>query len=137
MDQLDSDFISAVWQRVRSRIHMVLIATFASQFMINSLGPIHSIKAFLPLLRASTTKKIIVIGSGAGDVKYNRDVGIANMAAYGMTKAAGLIATTKFAAQLKDEGFVVVTLSPGLVDVTGTVDSAGTLITAVNNSAAS
>ena len=137
MDQLDSDFISAVWQRVRSRIHMVLIATFASQFRINSLGPIHSIKAFLPLLRASTTKKIIVIGSGAGDVKYNRDVGIANMAAYGMTKAAGLIATTKFAAQLKDEGFVVVTLSPGLVDVTGTVDSAGTLITAVNNSAAS
>ena len=59
------------------------------------------------------------------------------MAAYGMTKAAGLIATTKFAAQLKDEGFVVVTLSPGLVDVTGTVNSAGTLITAVNNSAAS
>ena len=134
MDQLDSDFISAVWQRVRSRIHMVLIAAFASQFRINSLGPIHSIKAFLPLLRASTTKKIIVIGSGAGDVKYNRDVGIANMAAYGMTKAAGLIAATKFAAQLKDEGFVVVTLSPGLVDVTGTVDSAGTLLTAAKDS---
>ena len=113
---------------------MVLIETFASQFRINSLGPIHSIKAFLPLLRASTTKKIIVIGSGAGDVKYNRDVGIANMAAYGMTKAAGLIATTKFAAQLKDEGFVVVTLSPGLVDVTGTVDSAGTLLTVDHNS---
>ena len=137
MDQLDSDFISAVWLRVRSRIRRMLIAAFALQFKINSLGPIHSIKAFLPLLRASTTRKIIVIGSGAGDVKYNRDVGIANMAAYGMTKAAGLIATTKFAAQLKDEGFVVVTLSPGLVDVTGTVDSAGTLITAVNNSAAS
>ena len=52
------------------------------------------------------------------------------MAAYGMTKAAGLIAATKFAAQLKDEGFVVVTLSPGLVDVSSTLSDAGGLFRA-------
>ena len=43
-----------------------------------------------------------------------------NMVGYGMTKAAGLIATTKFALKLKDEGFIVITLSPGMVDCSAT-----------------
>ena len=42
------------------------------------------------------------------------------MCAYGMTKAAAHIATTKFALQLKDEGFVVVTLDPGVVNTGAT-----------------
>ncbi|PIL33320.1 hypothetical protein GSI_04771 [Ganoderma sinense ZZ0214-1] len=102
MEELDADFIHA--------------------FKINSLGPIHSITAFLPLLRASNarTKKIIVIGSGAGDLKAVQTFNMTNMVAYGMTKAAATIATTKFALTLKDEGFVVVTLSPGLVDTSDT-----------------
>lgn len=36
-----------------------------------------------------------------------------------MTKAAPLIASTKWAPKLKDEGFVVVSLSRGLVYTTG------------------
>ncbi|KAI0753745.1 hypothetical protein C8Q74DRAFT_1306713 [Fomes fomentarius] len=44
------------------------------------------------------------------------------MSAYHMTKAAALIATTKWALKLRDEGFVVVSLSPGLVDTTATMD---------------
>ena len=39
-----------------------------------------------------------------------------------MTKAAAWIATVKWALKLKDEGFVVVSLSPGLVDTMGTKD---------------
>ncbi|KAM5539647.1 hypothetical protein V8D89_006756 [Ganoderma adspersum] len=105
MEELDSEFISA--------------------FKVNSLGPVHSIMAFLPLLRAANTKKIVVIGSGAGDVKSVQTLNMVNMAAYGMTKAAAMIATTKFAIKLKDEGFVVVTLTPGVVDTSATAGADG------------
>lgn len=37
-----------------------------------------------------------------------------------MMKVAALIATKKFAIKLKDEGFVVVILSPGMVNSSGT-----------------
>nr|VWO95393.1 Dipeptidyl peptidase IV [Ganoderma boninense] len=91
-----------------------------SAYKVNTLGPIHAITAFLPLLRAADTKKIIVIGSGAGDPKSTLVIRIPHMVAYGMTKAAALLATTKFAVKLQDEGFVVVTLSPGMVDCSAT-----------------
>lgn len=42
-----------------------------------------------------------------------------------MTKAAALMATTEFATKLKDEGFVVVSLGPGLVDTTATAGADG------------
>ena len=100
-----------------SEAHLIILR---SQFKVNSLGTVHSITAFLPLLRASTTKKIVVIGSGAADPKANQTLGIANMAAYGMTKAAALIATTKFAIKLQNEGFVVITIAPGMVDTSAT-----------------
>ena len=47
------------------------------------------------------------------------------MAAYGMTKAAALIAATKWAVKLQDEGFIVVSVSPGLVDTSGTIGENG------------
>lgn len=95
------------------------------QFRVNALGPVHSITAFLPLLRASPTKKIVVVSTGGADLAFIRAVEIASMSAYGMTKAAALIATTKFALKLKDEGFIVCSLSPGLVDVSGTIGESG------------
>ncbi|KAI0747067.1 NAD-P-binding protein [Daedaleopsis nitida] len=107
MQQLDADFITA--------------------YKTNALGVIHSITAFLPLLRASTAnlKKIVVVSTGGADHKLVLHCGIANMTAYGMTKAAALMATTKWAIKLKDEGFVVVSLSPGLVDTTDTLGESG------------
>ena len=45
---------------------------------------------------------------------------MADLCAYGMTKAAAFIPTTKFALKLKDEGFVVVALDPGLVNTSAT-----------------
>ena len=42
-----------------------------------------------------------------------------------MTEAALVIPTTKFAPKLKDEGFIVCLLSPGLVDVSGTIGESG------------
>ncbi|KAI0646046.1 NAD-P-binding protein [Trametes meyenii] len=97
-----------------------LEADFIDAFRVNTIGVIHSITAFLPLLRAGSAKKIIVIGSGGGDPHFVQVSGIADMAAYGTTKAAQVLVTTKWALKLKDEGFVVITLSPGLVDTTQT-----------------
>lgn len=92
------------------------------KFRINALGVVHGIAAFLPLLRASTAslKKIIVISTPTADYKTVLMAGKADMVSYSMTKAAGLMATTKWALKLKDEHFVVVSLNPGMVDTTGT-----------------
>ena len=95
------------------------------QYKVNVLGAIHTINAFIPLLRASSTKKIVTLSTGGADPAFVRAVEIANMSAYGMTKAALVMATTKFAVKLKDEGFIVCSLSPGLVDVSGTIGESG------------
>ena len=96
-----------------------------SQFRINALGVVHSISAFLPLLRAGSTKKVVVVSTAGADPGFVRKAGIADMAAYGMTKAAALVAATKWAVKLQGEGFVVVSVSPGLVDTTGTIGEHG------------
>ncbi|KAI0646060.1 NAD-P-binding protein [Trametes meyenii] len=103
LDELDNDFIDA--------------------YKANALGVIHSISAFLPLLRAGAMKKIIVIGSEGGHPAFVTATNAAAVTAYGMTKAAAEIATLKWAIKLKDEGFVVITLSPGLVNTSGTSES--------------
>ena len=97
------------------------------QYKINALGVIHSISAFLPLLRTSSAplKKIVVVGTAGADPTFVYGTQIANMSSYGMTKAAALIATVKWAIKLKDEGFAVINLSPGLVDTTGTIGENG------------
>ncbi|KAI0696857.1 NAD-P-binding protein [Cerioporus squamosus] len=101
MDELDADFIAS--------------------FQVNALGVVHSISTFLPLLRAGPIKKIVVISTAGADPKTVRMSGLANMGAYACSKAAGLLATTKYALKLQDEGFVVVAVNPGLVDNSGTV----------------
>ncbi|PIL26447.1 hypothetical protein GSI_12205 [Ganoderma sinense ZZ0214-1] len=125
MEDLDNDFISAVCGPASRHANQLKLISrpFPLQYKVNSLGPVHSITAFLPLLRASTTRKIIVIGSGGGYAKTILALGIVNICAYAMSKAAAHIAATKFALQLKDEGFVVVTLDPGFVNVSATAPS--------------
>ncbi|KAI0646063.1 NAD-P-binding protein [Trametes meyenii] len=100
LDELDSDFTAA--------------------YNVNTLGVIHSIYAFLPLLRAGSTKKIIVIGSEAGKTATISALGLTNVTAYSMTKAAAEMATLNWALTLADEGFIVITMHPGSVDVSKT-----------------
>ena len=73
----------------------------------------------------ASLKRIVVLGTPGADFRFVGHAGIANMTAYSMSKAAAVMATTKWAVKLKDEGFVVVSLSPGLVDTTDTIGESG------------
>ncbi|KAJ6557818.1 NAD(P)-binding protein [Mycena capillaripes] len=85
-----------------------------TNFRVNTLGTIHTTNIFLPLLHAGTTKKVITISTGAADLATA--TGSSGQAGYSISKAALNMAMAKFAAALKQEGFVVLSISPGLVD---------------------
>ncbi|KAH9922392.1 NAD-P-binding protein [Fomitopsis serialis] len=93
---------------------------FIQSSKVNVLGPIHTVNAFLPLLREGTTKKIVLIGSEGGERDFVRRVHLSETAVYGITKAAENMVATKYAAELENEGFTVVAVSPGFVDVSST-----------------
>ncbi|KAH9929440.1 NAD-P-binding protein [Fomitopsis serialis] len=93
---------------------------FIASFKVNVLGVVHAVNAFLPLLRKGTAKKIITIGSEGGDSSLVWKMRLAKAAAYGTTKAAENMVATKYAAELENEGFTVVSVSPGMVDVSAT-----------------
>ncbi|KAI0640957.1 NAD-P-binding protein [Trametes meyenii] len=103
LDELDEDFISA--------------------FKVNTLGVIHGITAFLPLLRKGATKKIVTISSEAASLGSTLRNSMAPGVAYGTTKAATVMVATKYAVALKDEGFIVISLDPGVVDTAATATS--------------
>ncbi|KAI0372391.1 NAD(P)-binding protein [Pilatotrama ljubarskyi] len=100
LDELDEDFIDA--------------------FKSNTLGLVHSVSAFLPLLRRSTGKRIIEIGTAMASTKFTLFTGMPDVAAYSVTKASGRMVAVKYAAGLKREGFTVVSIHPGLVDTSAT-----------------
>ncbi|KAF7360633.1 NAD(P)-binding protein [Mycena venus] len=85
-------------------------------FTVNTIGTIHCINAFLPLLRNGSTKKVVAISSGAADPKATLRTGRSGAAAYAISKAALNMAVAKFVAQFKTEGFVFLALSPGMVN---------------------
>ncbi|EIW57123.1 NAD-P-binding protein [Trametes versicolor FP-101664 SS1] len=119
----------AVWMGFKDYPNMdALDADCIEAYKINALGVVHGIAAFLPLLRAGPTKKIAVLGTDGAIPNTVYALGLPDLCAYSMSKAASMLATAKWALQLKDEGFIVVTLAPGLVDTTDTVGTSGTRI---------
>ena len=88
---------------------------------MNTLGAIHSVEAFLPLLRAGATKKVVFISSGGAVREVVWKGRYYEAAAYSVTKSAENMVMTKYAAQLEAEGFTVASICPGTVDVTGTL----------------
>jgi len=84
-------------------------------FKVNVLGVIHTVNAFLPLLRAGETKKCIIISSTMGSPKFVGGTGIVFAPGYSMSKAALNLACAKYAAQYKSEGIIFLSITPGLV----------------------
>lgn len=79
------------------------------------LGVIYTTNAFLPLLKAGTTKKVISISTPGADLDLIVATEGTQDAAYCVSKAALNMVVAKYAAQYKKDGFTFLALSPGLV----------------------
>ncbi|KZT65891.1 hypothetical protein DAEQUDRAFT_676042, partial [Daedalea quercina L-15889] len=92
---------------------------------VNTLRGIHAVNVFLPLLCNSTSKKIVFMGGDAIEHNFIVKTQLTEMACLSITKFMQGMAALKYAVQLKDEGFIVITISPGWVNTTMTTASAG------------
>ena len=114
------------WMKTSLRRYVALFQSSSvpkrtsTQFKVNTLGAIHSIDAFLPLLRKSTLKKIAIISTSLGERDFVWKARLNEMAAYSVTKSAEHMVMAKYAASLDNEGFIVAAINPGGVDVSGT-----------------
>ena len=89
---------------------------------VNVVGNVYLINTFLPLLRQSNTKKIAMISTGMADLDLINTAKETSSSAYSMSKAALNVAVAKYNAELSGEGFLFMSISPGVVD-TGGMDS--------------
>ncbi|KAJ7158231.1 hypothetical protein C8R43DRAFT_1124847 [Mycena crocata] len=85
-------------------------------FKVNTIGTIHCTNTFLPLLRKGAVKKVITISSGQGDIDGVLQMALDTYPGYAISKAALNLAIAKYAVELKPEGFVFLSLSPGSVN---------------------
>lgn len=85
-------------------------------FRINNVGVIHTINAFLPLVKKGSAKKVIVLSSGVGDLDFALKSGDPTSAPYCISKAAVNVTVAKYANQYKTEGIIFLAISPGLVN---------------------
>jgi NAD(P)-dependent dehydrogenase (short-subunit alcohol dehydrogenase family) len=91
---------------------------------VNVLGVIYSINAFLPLVRKSNIKKIVVISTGLADTERVPATGVSIFVIYSTMKAALNMVVAKYSAELKGDGITLLALSPGLVNTKETPPTA-------------
>ncbi|KAI9058917.1 short-chain dehydrogenases/reductase [Trametes sanguinea] len=94
----------------------LLEADLIEAFRTNVVGVVHTTNAFLPLLRAGAAKKVVSISTGVADGDLIVKARFVIQGPYCISKAALNAAVAKYAAELRDEGFTFLALSPGLVD---------------------
>jgi len=87
---------------------------------VNVIGVIHTINAFLPLVRKSEIRKVISLTSALADLEFTLASGFAASAPYSISKAALNMAMAKYAAQYKAQGIVFLSISPGMVNTSVT-----------------
>ncbi|KAJ7837398.1 hypothetical protein B0H14DRAFT_2362414 [Mycena olivaceomarginata] len=92
-------------------------------FKSNAVSVVHSTNAFLPLLKNGSTKRVLTLGSGLGDLDLTLTSGTTSRAGYSIAKAALNLIVAKYAAQYKAEGFVFLCISPGVVDTSADATS--------------
>ncbi|KAF2185250.1 NAD(P)-binding protein [Zopfia rhizophila CBS 207.26] len=86
-----------------------------SSMNTNAAGVLYAINAFLPYVRKSSIKKVVVISSGHADTELVGIADVTEAVPYAISKAAANILVAKYAAQFKDEGLIFLALSPGVV----------------------
>jgi len=79
---------------------------------VNTIGPMRVTQALLPSLRLGSTRQIVSISSDLGSIEKNTD---GDFWGYRESKAALNMFNRTLAAELGDEGFICVVMSPGWV----------------------
>jgi NAD(P)-dependent dehydrogenase (short-subunit alcohol dehydrogenase family) len=102
-------------------------------FNANVVGVMKTISAFLPLIKAGSAKKIIVISSVMADPDLVRTFEVTYAAPYSISKAAVNLLVAKYHAAYTKEGILFIAISPGLVD-TGTGGARKCCLTSVGGS---
>lgn len=96
-----------------------MISPHIQQFEVEVLGAILTINSFLPLLRKGLAKKVISLGSFVADLDFTNKSGIQICAGYSISKSALNMVNKKYAIALQEEGFIFLSLSPGVVSTGG------------------
>lgn len=102
---------AGIFPRVSS-LAEVDFADVERTYAVNTIGPMRVTKSLLPNLRLGEGKKIVSITSGLGSISDNTG---GNFYGYRGSKAALNMFTRTLAAELRDEGFSCVVISPGWV----------------------
>lgn len=87
---------------------------------VNTIGTLKVTEAFTPHVVASTTKKIVTLGSAAGSIQMINPP--PDFYAYRASKAALHLLMKNVALELADTGVLVGLINPGLVDTRGFAD---------------
>jgi NAD(P)-dependent dehydrogenase (short-subunit alcohol dehydrogenase family) len=82
---------------------------------INFFSAAFTTNAFLPLIRNGDVKKIVAISSGLADEHVILTTELPFAIGYAASKAALNVTMAKYAMQLKGEGIICLTVSPGWV----------------------
>ncbi|KAI5357044.1 Putative short-chain dehydrogenase/reductase SDR, NAD(P)-binding domain superfamily [Septoria linicola] len=92
-------------------------ADLTASFQANVVGATYLLNAFLPLIRRGKDKKIAVLSSGMADLDLVNQYSIAVASPYTVSKAAANMLVSKYHAALgKQEGILVLSISPGFVN---------------------
>lgn len=94
-----------------------------ASFRINVIGNINLFNLFVPLLQKGSVKKVISISTGMADLDNTIRSDNALAAPYSISKVALNMAVAKFSAQYGKEGILFMSISPGLVNTKGNVES--------------
>ncbi|KAK1752036.1 hypothetical protein QBC47DRAFT_328477 [Echria macrotheca] len=96
-------------------------AEMSELFRVNVIGSTFLLSIFMPLVRASAMKKVVVLSTGMGDPDFIAETEIDSQSPYAISKAALNMAIAKFHAEYRKQGVLIMGISPGIVD-TGSMD---------------
>lgn len=103
---------SSHWNAERTLLETMTQEELLTIFRVNTAGSMLVLRALLPLLRESAQARVVNLTSLLGSVSQKDSPGDY---AYSGSKAALNIMTRAAAAELKDDGIIVVALTPGWV----------------------
>jgi NAD(P)-dependent dehydrogenase (short-subunit alcohol dehydrogenase family) len=101
-----------VYPKDRGGIETIELSDLSLAFDVNAIGPLRVVRAFLPLLRKGSGKRLIQLTSLMGSVGDNTSGG---SYAYRMSKIALNMAVRNLAHELGREGFIALAIHPGWV----------------------